>query len=485
MKTISLILLCSLSNVIFAQNLDREILKVENQLNFPGTYSSNQKIPRRNIEERLEQNNIHGASVAVVLNGKLHWSKSYGFTDLSNNVTVTNQTLFQCASIGKIMTTIALLQLVQKGALELNDAVNDKLVRWKIEENSITKNQPVTVKHLLSHSSGLTDDYGFLGYKPSSDIPTSLQILNNEKPSNGKKSLEIMTTPGEVERYSGAGFLILQLLIEDLSGQSFSDYVQQNIFGPLEMFNTTYADRPDQELNRVIAFGHKANGKALKNKKYHIYPEKAAAGPWTTAEDLAKLIIGIHAAKNGKPEALLNHDITLAMLSPVINNKGLGVNLKGVNKPDAYWHAGQNLGYTALLYGTISNGNGAVILMNNDGGERLMQEFIGSVAQAYNWPVMKSYVALETPLLLQSSLIGEYLNSERNSRFKVYSDKEKLMLKIDGVKQNYELFRIGNNLFTFKDSQDYINLSFDSLVDASSLIYHESIGNSLVLKKVR
>jgi CubicO group peptidase (beta-lactamase class C family) len=383
---ISMLFLCLLTSILApSQSLESRIEQVENGFIFPSITPTDQKMNRQNILVQLEKYKIHGASIAVVHKGKIDWVKPYGFADKNHTQPTTTQTLFQSASIGKIITSLVALRLVQEGKLNLDKNINAQLKRWKLKENDLTKKHPVTLRHLLSHTAGLTDDYGFLGYEPKSDIPTLLQLLNNESPAKTKKPWIVKTTPGEVERYSGGGYLILQLAIEDASGLSFEKCVQQYVFDPLRMKNTTYDHQPDQNLGKLVASGHRSNGKPLKKKSYHVYPEKAAAGPWTTAEDLAKLIIGI------QQNSVLNSTLTQEMMTPFINHKGLGVNLKGVGKPHAFWHAGQNLGYTGLLYGSLRTGNGAVILLNSDGGERLMQEFISSVALTYNWNVMKSY----------------------------------------------------------------------------------------------
>ncbi|OEJ99905.1 serine hydrolase domain-containing protein [Roseivirga misakiensis] len=470
-----------LVNIVYTQKIEERIERVENGLTYAITSPVEKEITQSNIIQRLRENKIQGASVAIVNNGQIEWSKAYGVTDGGNSNPVTTETLFQCASIGKVITALAALKLVEDGKIDLDEHVNNKLQRWKINTN---ESQKVTLRHLLSHSAGLTDDYGFLGYNPEDEIPTLLQILNNDPIANTKKSLEVKTSPGKTERYSGGGYLIIQLLIEELSGLSFADYVQKHVFEPLQMIRSTYDYRPDKNFELSIASGHRSNGKSLKNKKYNIYPERAAAGPWTTAEDLAKLIVGIQGAFNSKANPILKQESTQELLSIQINNKGLGVNLKGIDKPEAFWHAGQNLGYTALLYGLIEKGQGAVILLNSDGGERLMQEFITSVALEYDWPVMKSYRSLEIPKKLQSELIGKYVNTDQNLTLLINAKKGILILTPLGAKKGNQIYRISENRYTFKDSQDYYKLSFNSENGNITMIYTESIGKTLELKKI-
>ncbi|MEL7120650.1 MAG: serine hydrolase domain-containing protein [Bacteroidota bacterium] len=484
MKVQFTLLLFLLANTIWTQNIQERIKNVENGLTFPMTVSFEKEIIKTNIDQRLKENKIYGASVAIVSDGKIEWSKAYGVTEVGSLDRVTTGSLFQCASIGKVITALAALKLVQEGKIDLDEDVNKKLQRWKIRENENTAIKKVTLRHLLSHSAGLTDDYGFLGYDPKDEIPTLLQVLNNDPLANSKKILDVKTIPGKLERYSGGGYLIIQLLIEDISGYSYADYIQQHIFDPLEMTRSNYDYQPDKNLGAAIAAGHLFNGKPLKNKKYNIYPERGAAGPWTTAEDLAKLIIGIQNGLNGESNAILSQDLTQEFLTVQINNKGLGVNLKGIEKPVAFWHAGQNLGYTALLYGLTEKGNGAVVLVNSDGGERFMQEFISSVAHEYDWPIMKAYKSLEIPQKQQTELVGTYVNADQSVKFLIEQKKSALFMKSLGSKKGYQLYKIGNNHYTFKDAQDYYKLSFNFEGNNSRLEYSESVGKTIKLKNI-
>lgn len=436
------------------------------------------------IIDKMRLYKIPGISVAVIHNGNIDWSDGYGIADLQTKDSVTSKTLFQLASIGKVITALAALHLVKLGQLNLDENVNDKLKRWKIAENEFTATNKVTLRYLLSHSSGLADDYGFQGYAPDSEIPTLLQMLNCQRPANTKKHLDIKTKPGQVERYSGGGYLIIQLLIEDVTGTDFSEFVNKAIFKPLYMNNTTYDYRPDVNLGLKIASGHRGSGRPLRNKRYHIYPERGAAGPWSTASDIAKLVIELQKEYYNESELILNKDLISKMFSPEINNKGLGVNLKGLDHPEAFWHAGQNLGYTGLFYGLITQRSGAVVLLNSDGGTELMQEFITSVAHAYDWPVMKSAQSLPISDELQLKIVGSY-RDPATDKILIFEDvKGRLKVKTSNSKTTYELFRIGDNIYTFKDAQDYYRISFNltgGRVDG--LIYSQSIGKEVKMIK--
>ena len=475
-----ILILLNVSLTAWSQTEDSKLEKVENGLVLQRTFEPGEKITRKNLVDKLNDYKIPGASVAVVDGGKIVWSKGYGYKDIERSAPITTETLFQSASIGKVITALAALSLVEDGKIELDEDVNLKLVRWKIPQNEYTSEQAVTLRHLLSHSAGFTDEYGFEGYGPQEEIPSLEQILQGSPPSNAKKTLEVETVPGTKERYSGGGYLVIQALIEDVSGEHFEDFVQKRVFDPFQMRHTTYDYRPDSNLGASVAPGHLGNGKALKKKNYNLYPEKAAAGPWTTPEDLSRMIIGIQKLKN------TDNEMILELLTPQINRKGLGINLKGLDAPEAFWHAGQNLGYTALMYGLTERGSGAVVMVNTDGGEKFMQEFITSVADTYDWPVMRSIESRPISADAKSELAGVFQNDDKSVTLIVEEGKNGMSARPGESKKGYPLYHIGNNQYTFKDAQDYYRLTFEKSSDVGStvkLTYTESIGKTVQLSK--
>lgn len=461
MQYLLLLIVTSFPFIAFAQAPNERITQVENGLVKQGIVENREALGGQNIFDRLHYHKVNGASVAVINNNKIEWVKAYGFADNTSRQPVTQETLFQSASIGKVITAIAALHLVKLNKISLDENVNDKLKRWKVRENENTKDEKVTLRRLLSHSAGFADDYGFLGYEPDRELPSILQVLNKEAPSKGKKSIEVKTVPGTVERYSGGGYLIIQLLIEDITGEAFADFIQRIIFEPLQMRHSTYDYKPDIDLGKAIASGHDRSGKNLRGKRYHVYPESAASGPWTTAEDLARFVIHIQREIRGDSDLLLNRKLVQELLTPQINNKGLGVNLKGLEKPEAFWHAGNNLGYVGLLYGVIEKGQGAIVLTNSDGGEDFAQEFITSVANAYQWPVMRSRISMNASNDVSESLIGTY-ETEDKKTVVVGRNSNGLFLIPHHPRKELKLHQIEQNGFTFANAIDYYKISFNS-----------------------
>ena len=170
-----------LALMVRGQDVIQHQENVEKGLTFPATLEFGEEFAKASIEERLKAEKIPGASVAIVSEGRIAWTETYGVKEALGSDPVASETLFQCASIGKVITALGVLRLADKGKVDLNEDVNEQLKRWKIKGNGFTDTQKVTPKHLLSHSAGLTDDYGFLGYSPQSEIPSLLQILKHSE----------------------------------------------------------------------------------------------------------------------------------------------------------------------------------------------------------------------------------------------------------------------------------------------------------------
>jgi CubicO group peptidase (beta-lactamase class C family) len=206
------------------------IQAVENGLK-PAMYAKGEPIAAMNILDRMKHYNVPGVSVAVIDNGKIEWAKGYGVKETGRNDPVTPETLFQAASISKPVTALGVLRLVDKGILDLDSPVNDKLVSWKVPENEFSEKEKVTLRRLLTHSAGLTVS-GFPGYATSEQIPTPVQVLNGEKPAN-TPPVRIDMIPGSQWRYSGGGFVVTQLLVADVSGRPFQEYLKTTVLDPL------------------------------------------------------------------------------------------------------------------------------------------------------------------------------------------------------------------------------------------------------------
>jgi CubicO group peptidase (beta-lactamase class C family) len=235
--------------------------------------------------------------------------------------------------------------------------------------------------NLLSHTAGL-NIHGFPGYAVNDTIPTLLQILNGEKPSN-TEAIRSETEPGIKVMYSGAGFTISQQIVEDITKQPYEVFMLKNVLEQLGMSRSFFTQNPDKKHRKLMATGYYLNGEEVKGK-YHIYPEQAAAGLWTNPIDLCLSVIETQLSYIGKSDKVLSPEMTRLRLTPVMQDAALGVFVVEKGATRYFNHNGGNAGFSSQLTACLEDGNGVVIMTNSDNGS-ILEEIVNSVAITYKW----------------------------------------------------------------------------------------------------
>lgn len=237
--------------------------------------------------ELLEAENQGNAALLLIENGQLA-AEYYS----SSKDSINKDTVFSTASMSKWITATAVMQLVQDGKIDLDAPVSDYLTRWNLPVGEFD-NREVTTRRLLSHTAGLTDDLGFADYNADEIIPALEESLNNPRASSGEEvEIAVQIQPGTEFRYSGGSYLLLQLLIEEVTDMSFQNYVKSSIFDPLAMTRSTYDYIGDIENN---AGSYNSNGQAAPLYKYAA---SAATGFATSSADLASFVLAHIPAEN-------------------------------------------------------------------------------------------------------------------------------------------------------------------------------------------
>jgi CubicO group peptidase (beta-lactamase class C family) len=323
---------------------------------------------------------VPGASIAVINDFKVEWARGYGVLDAETKEPVSVSTLFQAASISKPVTAMAALKLVQDRRLDLDADVNSVLASWKLPGNEFTAKTKVTLRRLLSHTGGLTV-HGFPGYAVPGPVPTLLMVLDGVAPAN-TPPIRVDMEPGRAFRYSGGGYAIVQQMMLDVEGKAFPELMRDLVLSPVGMYDSTFEQPLPADRLKGAAAGHGSGGALLPGKR-HTYPEMAAAGLWTTPTDLAAFAIEIQNSVLGRSNKVLSRAMVEKMLTPVLQNYGLGL---GIDPVGGYFqHAGGNEGFTCLLYAGQRSGKGVVVMTNSDNGGQFFQEILRSVAREYAW----------------------------------------------------------------------------------------------------
>ncbi|HUH12192.1 MAG TPA: serine hydrolase domain-containing protein [Longimicrobiales bacterium] len=368
-----------------AQNSDDEaarIQRVEQGLTTPVRVRGTLPV-RFGLGTRMAHYRVPGVSIAVVDGQRLAWARGYGVADTVDARSVTPATLFQAASISKPLTAAAVLRLVERGVLDLDAPANRYLRRWKIPDAPVASGDAVTLRHLLTHTAGLTV-HGFPGYPHGWVLPHAIAILQG-LPEVNTRAVRLDTIPGSIWRYSGGGYTVLQVLLEDVMGASFPQLMRDLVLDPAGMLASTYEQPLPPERAWHAARGHDREGRRVESG-WHDYPEMAAAGLWTTPSELALLVLDLQAALRGEEGRLLSPAMAAVMMSDGPGGFGLGFKVDGHGEERTFSHGGSNNGFKAQLIAFTEDGQAAVVMTNGDNGGALAQELVLSIAHEYGWP---------------------------------------------------------------------------------------------------
>jgi CubicO group peptidase (beta-lactamase class C family) len=339
--------------------------------------------PVWNIHNRMEQLKVPGLTVAVFTNYEIEWVRSYGVADAASKSPVTDETLFQAASISKPVAAAVALHLVEKGVLDLDEDVNVKLRSWKVPENEFTRDEKVTIRRILSHTAGLTVS-GFRGYAEGEPVPSILQVLDGKEPANNAP-IRVDFVPGSAYRYSGGGYTVLQLLIEDVTGKPLHELAQEVVFDPLGMDHSTFQKPVPDALLAKTSSGHLRDGSPMTGH-WFLDTGSTCCGLWTTPVDLARFAIEIQNSLRGRSNKILSAETARLMVTPTPpSSVGLGMFVERQDGTDYFSHSGGNPGFGCRLMASTDGGNGIAVMTNSDNGGALYLELLRSIALEYQW----------------------------------------------------------------------------------------------------
>jgi len=328
---------------------------------------------------------VPGVSIAVIANSRLEWASGYGVCEVGRSELITPGTIFQACSVSKPVTAVAVLRLVQEGILDLDEDVNAYLTSWKVPPYS-TRQSRVTVRHLLSHTAGLTRSW-YLGFRRGAKTPTLLQVLNGEPPAK-TRAVRVHSLPGTSFHYSESHFAVLQQLLTDVTSTPLPELARVLVLGPLGMRNSSYDPLFPERRFSATATGHYLDGAPVSGK-WRFFPAVAASGLWSTPSDLALLVVDLQLARAGKPSKILRKEIVDQLLThqtpPDGRQWGLGFELKGQGEATRFRHSGDNIGFKCFVQAFCERGTGIVLMSNGDNGEAVQKELLQTIAREYGW----------------------------------------------------------------------------------------------------
>jgi len=352
-------------------------------------------IDNAEVEVLMKKFNVPGVSVAVIKDFKIEWAKGYGIADVESGAPVTTDTIFQAASISKTIAAMASMKAIQNGTFGLDQDINTILKSWKLPGGEFTKERPVTPRGLMSHTSGTGDGFGFPGYAPGAPLPTLQQILDGQPPSNVRQ-VRLERPPMTGFKYSGGAVTIEELALQDAMGKPFVEIAREFVLAPIGMTSSTYEQPLPVSRQQQAARAHSRTG-ARMGDPWHVYPEHAAAGLWTTPSDLAKFLIEVQKTLQGQSTKVLTRANMLEMVTPVgVGPFAVGFQITKTGEGWYFAHGGSNWGFQCAMMAHRIKGYGFAIMTNADSGGALAQELGTKIQQLNKWdtldqPIPRTY----------------------------------------------------------------------------------------------
>lgn len=304
---------------------------------------------------------IPGVNIAIIRNGEIVWLSAYGLADQESNTEMTLDTYVRVQSISKSLTAWGIMHLVGRGKIELDRPVKDYLKNWQFPESQYSTDL-ITPRQLLTHTAGLPtgDFYNF--YSPEETVPSLEESLFKEA--------ILFQEPGKSFSYSNTGFNLLELLIEEVTGQAFEDYMQQEILQPLGMQRSSF--EWSRQWNPPVPTGYDLSGNPI---PVYVYPEKASGGLFSSVEDLAKFVIASMPEFSSSQSVLTIEGINsmhsiwenrIGVYNLVFDGYGFGHYVETLpNGRTTISHGGQGTGWMTHYHAVPGTGDGIVILTNS------------------------------------------------------------------------------------------------------------------------
>ncbi|HEY7351696.1 MAG TPA: serine hydrolase domain-containing protein [Terriglobales bacterium] len=311
----------------------------------------------------LQSANIPGAAVLVLQNGQVLFERGYGVTDLRTNHTIGAKTNFRLASVTKQFTAMAIMLLVHNGKLKYDERLTD------IFPDFPEYGRKVTVRMLLNHTSGLQDYEDLMPpVDPAAPVERA-QIQDSGVLELLKKQSTTKFSPGSEWAYSNSGYVVLGLIVQKVSGESFPDFLHERIFAPLKMTNTVaYVRGKNSVPNRAYGYSFE-DGKWKETDQSPTSATLGDGGVYSSLEDLAKWDRAL------RSNTLLSRAEMEAALTPV--------NVPGVEEPSAMpaqygfgwflnpykghkrmWHHGETMGFRTAIQRFTDDGLTVILLCN-------------------------------------------------------------------------------------------------------------------------
>ncbi len=342
-------------------------------------------VEKLTLAERMAFYRVPGVSLAVIDKNSLEWAKAYGEKDNQTHQPLTTESLFQGGAFSQMVAGAVVSSLAEHGVVSLDEDAAAGLKSWKFPPEFDKKKHALDLRSLLAHGAGLSDQI-LLGYGSDEPRPGLARMLDGAKPaSNGPLWVSPAGEGISRTRYSEAGYVVLEAFLADRTGRPFANLARELIFSPAGMTASTFETPLSDVLRVKAATGHLREGRPVAGL-WRNYPAAAAKGLWTTPTEFAAFLLDLLASAGDKGGKILSPPAARAMLAPWLESFGPGFLVDGSGDDVQFKLRGKTQGFACVMVLYPVRGQGAVIMTNSDNGFTLIDEILGALSTAYDWP---------------------------------------------------------------------------------------------------
>jgi CubicO group peptidase (beta-lactamase class C family) len=363
------------------------------------------------VEALLEANHTAGGVVTIVRNGEVVHAKGYGYADVAERAPVDPETtLFRIASVSKLFTWTSVMQLIEQGRIDLNSDVNQYLDKVRVPKRY---DQAVTMKHLLTHTSGFEDQVlGLFSHDPADMRPLE-EILREEMPARVRE-------PGKYASYSNHGTGLAMHVVERIYGAPWEKYVQANILDPLGLKNTVLAQPVPEPFAASVSKGYSWKGGRLEEQEFELVPMGPVGGISTTGLDMAAFMLmflnegELNGARILEPETVKTMEATLHTMAPGVNGQAYGMLDMSQRGIRIVGHDGDTFWFHSSFALFPEDKTGVFVSFNSDTGAMCRSQFVEAFVRRFYQPKAPEKL---TPPEGFGARVAKYTGSFRANRF--------------------------------------------------------------------
>ncbi|EIK44544.1 putative beta-lactamase [Cellvibrio sp. BR] len=422
-----------------------EKMQLENEIRSQVKFLDEEEV-LASITHKMSEYKIPSLSLAVIKQGEIEWADTYQnarFPQQQLDCT----SLFQAASLSKPVTFMAVVRMQTAGKIDLDKNIQHYLKTFVLPAGKQTAANPVTLRNIFSHTSGITPG-GYQGYAKNLALPSDIDIVKGGAGVNSA-AIAVITPPNKTLAYSGGAYTLAELALQDIHDTGFASLMKKWILDPVGMKYSEFTQPLTASKFKQVAKGYTSTGEVLEGG-WRNYPEQAAAGLWSTSIDMATFLTEIYKGYHGKSALFSQLDIR-SLISHERDGHTYGFILNRTDDDVVITHYGGNTGYNTGMTISLTSGNGLVYLINSDNGWELGRDLFLSASYVYQWKTFKQTDVQRKPVnnAILKTLQGKYKWNKKDDFTVRFDEKSNFISLLYPGGTEYKLTPVVGDNLTF------------------------------------